>query len=367
MKRTFVAILASVFLLPWGTLSAKEAPPAAKPRVEVAFVLDSTGSMGGLIEGAKQKIWSIANGIVAQKPTPDVRIGLISYRDRGDEYVTKRFDLTDDIDSVFRNLQSFAAGGGGDGPESVNQALDEAVHKMSWSKDRQTLKIVFLVGDAPPHMDYADDVKYSATCQEAAKRDIIINTVQCGSEDATRTAWQEIARLSEGSYVALGQTGNMAAVSTPFDGEIARLSSELGNTVVAYGEKEEQAAVRGKLSAAGAAAPEAVADRASFNLAKGKRAIQGKGDLLSDISEKKADLSRIKKSELPPEMQKMTTEEQKAYLEKKNAERAALNRKLEEVSRKRSDYIAQQNKKGDSFDATVSKIIQAQAARPRKN
>ncbi|MGA2640709.1 MAG: VWA domain-containing protein, partial [Spirochaetia bacterium] len=67
---------------------------AARPRVEVAFVLDSTGSMGGLIEGAKQKIWSIANGIIAQKPTPEVRIGLVTYRDRGDEYVTKKFDLT---------------------------------------------------------------------------------------------------------------------------------------------------------------------------------------------------------------------------------------------------------------------------------
>ena len=75
----------------WGAEADKPVPPAAtpaavpakvaKPRVEVVFVLDSTGSMGGLIEGAKQKIWAIANGIVAQKPTPDVRFGLISYRD----------------------------------------------------------------------------------------------------------------------------------------------------------------------------------------------------------------------------------------------------------------------------------------------
>ena len=104
-------------------------------------MLDSTGSMGGLIEGAKQKIWSIANSIVAGKPAPEVRIGLVTYRDRGDEYVTKRFDLTADIDTVFENLQSLAADGGGDDPESVNQALDEAVNRLSWSADRSVLKI----------------------------------------------------------------------------------------------------------------------------------------------------------------------------------------------------------------------------------
>ena len=119
-------------------------------------MLDSTGSMGGLIEGAKQKIWSIANSIIAQKPTPEVRIGLVTYRDRGDEYVTLKFDLTADIDTVFGNLQSFTADGGGDDDESVNQALREAVTGLSWTADKEVLKIIFLVGDYPPHMDYAE-------------------------------------------------------------------------------------------------------------------------------------------------------------------------------------------------------------------
>ena len=83
----------------------------APPRIEVAFVLDTTGSMSGLIEGAKQKIWSIANQMIAAKPTPDIRIGLVGYRDRGDEYITRHYDLTNDIDAVYANLQKFSAGG----------------------------------------------------------------------------------------------------------------------------------------------------------------------------------------------------------------------------------------------------------------
>ena len=58
------------------TLSAKTEIPDKKPRIEVCFVLDTTGSMGGLIEGAKQKIWSIANEMISAKPTPELKLGL---------------------------------------------------------------------------------------------------------------------------------------------------------------------------------------------------------------------------------------------------------------------------------------------------
>src|SRR5436190_23534503 len=68
------------------------------PKVEVVFCLDTTDSMGGLIEGTKQKIWAICNQIAGGKPSPDLKVGLVAYRDRGDEYVTKVFDLSEDLD-----------------------------------------------------------------------------------------------------------------------------------------------------------------------------------------------------------------------------------------------------------------------------
>src|SRR5205823_11065723 len=104
-----ITTLLLALLLAGSGISAKGPPNEKKPRVEVCFVLDTTGSMGGLIEGAKAKIWTIANQIVKQKPTPEVKIALIGYRDRGDQYVTKLFDLTDDIDAVFKNLTAFEA------------------------------------------------------------------------------------------------------------------------------------------------------------------------------------------------------------------------------------------------------------------
>src|SRR6185295_12714387 len=71
--------------------------PAKKPRIEVCFVLDTTGSMSDLLEGAKQKIWAIANDMISAKPTPELKVGLVGFRDKGDEYVVRPYALTDDI------------------------------------------------------------------------------------------------------------------------------------------------------------------------------------------------------------------------------------------------------------------------------
>ena len=344
---------------------------AARPRVEVAFVLDSTGSMGGLIEGAKQKIWSIANAIVARTPAPEVRIGLVSYRDRdGDEYVTRRFDLTDDIDAVFANLQSFRADGGGDDLESVNQALHEAVTRMSWSNDPGVMKVIFLVGDYGPHMDYRDDVKYSDTCREAVKRLIVINTVQCGDVAATTPVWREIARRAEGTFVALAQDGNMQIVATPYDEEIADVSAAIGRTLVTYGKLEFQAEVREKAAKAEAAPAAVAADRAEFNLATGGKAVQGAGDLVADLAAGAVDLAKIAKDDLPPEMRGKSLADQRAYVQARQTERDALNVRLAELSRKRADFIEAETRRtvgtGDSFDLSVAAMIDAQAGRVLK-
>ena len=251
MKKLALLLTACLILAPLAAKDGdkKKGKKPKKETIEVCFVLDTTGSMGGLIEGAKQKIWAIANEILASEPTPNLRIGLIGYRDRKEAYVTQVHDLSDDIDDIYAKLMKFQAQGGGDTPESVNQALHEAVTKIKWNKSKKVLKLVFLVGDAPPHMDYQDDVKYPEICKLAAKNNIILNTVQCGSMASTTPIWKEIAKLAEGDFVAIAQSGGVAAISTPVDAEIAKLNRELGVTVVAYGRAEVREVVGKKLEA----------------------------------------------------------------------------------------------------------------------
>ncbi len=267
MRRVpLLAALAVVagFTLPAAAADEKPDAKKRKPKIEVVFCLDTTGSMGGLIQGAKDKIWSISNQIAGGKPAPELKIGLVAYRDRGDAYVTKITELTDDLDAIHGKLRKFQAQGGGDGPESVNQALDDAVNKIKWSKDKETLRIIFLVGDAPPHMDYGDDSKYPATCKKACEKGILINTIQCGGDKDCQKHWKEICKLAEGSYAQIEQSGGVVAVATPFDKELADLNRELARTTLVYGGRAMKAENTKKLREAEALSASAAADRAAF-------------------------------------------------------------------------------------------------------
>lgn len=344
------------------------AQPAAKPRIEVVFALDTTSSMTGLIEGAKQKIWSIANRLVAAKPAPDLRIGLLAYRDRGDEYITRFYDLSDDIDAVYAHLRTFRADGGGDMPESVNQALQEAVSRPSWSADRKVLKILFLVGDCPPHMDYPNEATYPTICQGAVKKDILINTIQCGTIAETTPVWQEIARRSEGTFVAIGQSGDMLAVATPMDAELAKLNVEMGQTLVPYGpesRKKEVVAKQAMAESLALAAPAAAADRLSFNRAT-KKAVQGGGDLLDDIKGGVVSLEALPKDQLPKEMQSQSPAERKAYLQQKETERTKVQGRIDTLAKQRQAFLEAEVKRSgskDAFDQKVAEAIRIQAKR----
>ncbi len=99
--------------------------------------------MGGMIEAAKEKIWSIASSMASEQSAPEIRMGLVAYRDRGDSYVTQVLDLSGDLDSMYAALMDFQAAGGGDGPESVNQALDDAVTKIPGAMIKRHTKSSF--------------------------------------------------------------------------------------------------------------------------------------------------------------------------------------------------------------------------------
>jgi Mg-chelatase subunit ChlD len=340
-----------------------EAATPTAPQVEVVFCLDTTGSMGGLIEGAKQKIWAICNQIAGGRPSPDLKVGLVAYRDRGDEYITKVFDLTEDLDAIHGHLRGFKAQGGGDPPESVNEALHVTVNKIKWSKSDEVLKIIFLVGDAPPHMDYPDDVKYPITCQQAAKLGILINTVQCGNDADCKKYWQDIARKAEGQYVQIAQDGGVVAVATPFDKRLSEINADLTRSTVCYGTWQMQQEGQAKANAALQLAAPAAAERAAFNAKKDQNA---HFDLLDAVKQNRVKLEELKKDQLPPEMQKMTLAEQKAHLEKIEKERTELRKEAVELDKKRSDFIARklaETKGKDGFDQQVLEMLRKQATK----
>lgn len=198
-----------------------------RPKVDVAFLLDTTGSMGSVLRDAKRTIWSIATRIAAGTPQPQVRIALIPFRDKGDDFVTQVYDLTEDIDVVHDNLRRFRADGGGDGPEHVNAALFDALDKLSWRRDEETLKLIFLVGDAPPHDDYSDTPTCRKLARIAADNGVRINTVLCGTDRNARVPFEAIASAASGEFSQIPLFSSVQVVDTPRDTEIHKLSGEI--------------------------------------------------------------------------------------------------------------------------------------------
>jgi Uncharacterized protein encoded in toxicity protection region of plasmid R478, contains von Willebrand factor (vWF) domain len=342
-----------------------------KPRVEVAFVLDTTGSMSGLIEGAKKKIWSMANTIVDQNPDADIYVGLVGYRDIGDEYVTKLFPLTTDIQQIYGELLTFRADGGGDTPESVNEALDQTVTKLGWSDSRQVKasRIVFLVGDAPPHMDYKQDRKYPVVVGEAVQKGIIVNAVQCGDMKSTTRVWKDIARLGKGEYMLIPQDGGrVIVIETPYDVIIREIQIRINKTVIPYGSFRQQQQVSEKARMYEAAPAPASADMASYvnKSGKGARAVTGRGDLVADSKSDATLLQNLKPEELPEELRAMSSKEREDYLAAQAREREELTRKMAEQVTLRDSYIKTKSAEMeaaapvDSFDANVSNALKKQ-------
>lgn len=173
---------------------------AEAPRMDVVFLIDTTGSMDDEIAVVKESIVDMITEIERGKPAPDVRFGLVLYRDRGDEYVTKTFELTRDTDSIIRTVRDIRSGGGGDTPESVNEALHEAVSNINWDKDIDTEKTIFLIGDAEPHY-YEQDYRWQDEVKRALDDYIIINTIGCsGLSNEGVSVFTDIAKSSEGSF-----------------------------------------------------------------------------------------------------------------------------------------------------------------------
>ena len=371
-----IVLIMSVCFIPALTIACSKARAAAvtdQAKIELVFALDTTGSMSGLIEAAKDKIWSIANTMATAKPAPEIKIGIVGYRDRGDAYVTTITGMTDDLDLVYQKLMSFAAQGGGDSPESVNQALYDAVHKNDWSSNnRKTYKVIFLVGDAPPHMDYQDDVKYRQTCRDASKKGIVINTIQCGNMSGTRQIWEEIASLSDGKYFRVSQGGDSTDYKTPFDKEISEKSKALHKTKVYYGDKKFHRKNKEKLDAVkdiySKAKPSAIAKRSSYNMSSsGKKNLLGEQELVDSVASGRVKLEEIKETELPAEMQKMSAVERKKHIETKNKERKQISTELKTLAEKRQAYIRkivskEKDKGKNSLDMKIYECIQTQAA-----
>ncbi len=177
-------------------------------RIDVAFLIDTTGSMSDEIQRIKETLSSMTGKLQGLEREVDMRYGAVLYRDIGDQYVTKQHGFTQDLDAFDKALQAIKANGGGDSPESLNQGLAVAIDGLAWRDG--VAKLVFLIADAPPHMDYKGDVLYGQSLQAAVARGIKIHSVAASGLDAAGTVvFRQVAHFTRGKFVFIEYGGNV--------------------------------------------------------------------------------------------------------------------------------------------------------------
>jgi hypothetical protein len=176
--------------------------PRDSVQLDVLFLLDSTGSMSDEIAELQNNILHISAQIDALGGI-DTRYGLVTYRDRTDDYIVRNFGFSADLSQFQTYLNSIVANGGGDHPESVNEALHDAIHRLDW-RGGNTVQLIFLVADAEPHLDYPQDYDYAQEMVVAAQNGIKIHPIaSSGLQPAGEYIFRQIAQYTMGHFVFL--------------------------------------------------------------------------------------------------------------------------------------------------------------------
>ena len=331
--------------------AAADTVPANDVRrdVDLVIALDVSGSMEGLIESAKQRLWDITNELARARPVPALRVAILSYGNPayGEQSGYVRVDLpfTADLDKVNATLFAFRTDGG---EEYVARAIQTSLDTLQWSAKQDALKIVFVAGNESAEQD--PRLTIAQVTYAAANRGVVVNAIYCGA-DASEEArgWERVATRTNGVYASIDQqAAAVANVATPFDEQITALNAELNSTYIAFGEggQRGQANQVEQDRNAEAMSPSASTSRI---VAKAGALYRAAWDLVDAVESGKK-LDEIPAAELPAEMQALPPAERETYVRDKAERRQDLKRQIGELAASRSEYIAEQ--KESSADAT---------------
>lgn len=359
----------TAILTPTAELNQPEQEPNRAPKIQVALLLDTSGSMDGLLEQAKSQLWKMVNELATSKKegqTPNIELALYEFGKSSlpaaDGYLKQLVPLTSDLDLVSEQLFSLKTNGG---DEYCGWVIQDATKNLKWSENNDDLKIIIIAGNEEFTQGNID---YKTTCKAAITAGIVVNTIYCGDcEEGIRYSWKDGADRAEGKYMCINQNNQVAHIETPFDAEIGTLNNELNKTYIAIGQegadkKDRQMAQDANAGSYGSAN---VAERA---VSKSKKSTYNNAswDAVDALAENEKAMDDIKKEDLPDEMKGMSVEERKEYVAKKAKEREEIQAKIQEAAQKRNEFIAEKRKadagkEDNTLDGVMLKTVREQA------
>ena len=337
---------------------------ARKTRIDMVIALDTSGSMSGLINSARQKLWDIVNEAARARPAPVLRVGLVTFGSQGssrDGFVVLQSKLTTDLDAIYDKLFSLRTNGG---TEYVGRAVYRSVKEMNWHRGRRTLRQIFVAGNESADQDRK--VRAATAVRLARKRGIFVNAIYCGPKTAyDAPGWRNVANAGRGVFASIDHNKGTVVVATPYDARLNKLSAKLNRTYVGYGSMGRMAKARQARQDDNARRTHASVGAAR---AKAKASAVYRADRWDLVDARKAGkLSGIKRQALPAPRRSMSKKQINARLDKLERERAAIKVQIRKLSRKRGAYVVADKKRSGkneelAFDAAIKRAIRVQAA-----
>ncbi len=371
-KRVAVCVLTVVMSMGIIAAFAQEAPmpPAGEmvapsvllgedpPLVQMAILLDTSGSMSGLIDQARTELWSVVNEFLSARRngrSPEVYVALYEYgksslpSERG--YLRRIAPLTRDLDTISEELFALTTNGG---DEYCGWVIRQAVEDLAWSNSPDDLKVIFIAGNEPFTQGPVD---YKEACRKAIARGIVINTIHCGAErEGIDGRWKDGAVLADGQYLAIDQNRQIRHIAAPQDGEIAALSGRLNQTYLPYGRQgalAQQRQMAQDLNASRANA-EAAVQRAIAKSSSNYSNVAW--DLVDAANVKQVDLKTVRPEDLPENMRAMNAQERKTYVDTQARQRKELQDRIQKLDEQRKQYVAEEMKKQPQVQTLGSAI-----------
>ncbi len=357
--RHYLLIVAAIALVAHltiakGPLKGTTAPDGRRP-VDLVICLDTSGSMTDLIDSARARLWDIVSELALAKPTPHLRVGLLTYGSptlstAAQGWVVRQIDLSDDLDRVYAKMMAMTTDGG---EEYVGWVLNDAVRSMSWSSDPRALRMIFVAGNESADQA-VERFNFRGVAEQARSRGVIINSIYCGAHpQGVAEQWDKVAIHGGGTYTAIDMQRGTVQIPTPFDPILLKLDAELNATYIPYGRHGDE-------GLANQAAQDINASRLGGQSRASRAAAKATGlyrntawDLVDAAEQNDFDLGQIQTEDLPPNMRSMTVAERRAYLENMRATRDRLRGQIGSINAERDRFLREKRSSAQPGQATL--------------
>ena len=336
--------------------------------VELAICLDTSGSMDGLINSARQKLWTIVNDLAKAEPTPKLRMALLSYGNDGNNsengWVKVETPFTEDLDTVSQMLFALTTNGG---TELVGRVVQTSLQELDWHPSTSALRMIFVAGNESADQD--DKVAARTIYKEAAERGIDVNSIYCvyGDDDSeVMPGWRELARLGNGEFAMIDQNNGTVVIATPYDQSLIKLSAELNETYIPFGAAGEAGC--GNQMAQDANAVQLNSTNAASRAATkaGKLYSCASWDLVDASRNGQVDLATVDEKDLPEDMRALTYDQRVAKVNAMQQRRTKLQSQINELDQHRQtlfnkELARQATTNVGSFDLAIRSAIRTKA------